>query len=183
MNIDAREWLETDGLGGFASGTACLVRTRRYHGLLAVATAPPSGRVMLVNGYDAWLETDAGTINLTTQRYAPDVLHPDGVWRLDQFQPDPWPTWRWRISEDVDLLHDLLMPRGTPRVLLRWRLAGRLNKAILRVRPFVSGREFGFSYLDRDGAFRAVRLTVDGNRATGVSRLGEYEAKLTARRS
>ncbi|HEY8244424.1 MAG TPA: class I SAM-dependent methyltransferase [Casimicrobiaceae bacterium] len=49
--------------------------------------------------------------------------------------------------------------------------------------PFMSGREIGFSYHDRDGAFRAVRLTVDGTRATGVSRLGEYEAKLTARRS
>src|SRR5690349_5186633 len=43
------EWLETDGLGGFASGTVPGVRTRRYHALLLVATTPPTGRFVLVN--------------------------------------------------------------------------------------------------------------------------------------
>jgi hypothetical protein len=52
---DEREWLEADGLGGFASGTVSGVRTRRYHGLLLVATTPPTGRMMLVNGFDAWV--------------------------------------------------------------------------------------------------------------------------------
>jgi len=47
---------------------------------------------------------------------------------------------------------------------------------------FVAGRELGFSYLDRDTAFRAVRLTVDADRAAGTSRLGEHELRLTARR-
>ena len=46
------EWLETDGLGGFASGTVAGVRTRRYHALLLTATSPPSGRMVLVNGLD-----------------------------------------------------------------------------------------------------------------------------------
>jgi glycogen debranching enzyme len=44
------EWLEADGLGGFASGTVSGVRTRRYHGLLVPATMPPAGRTVLVNG-------------------------------------------------------------------------------------------------------------------------------------
>ena len=47
------EWLETDGLGGFASGTVAGIRTRRYHALLLTATNPPSGRVVLVNGFNA----------------------------------------------------------------------------------------------------------------------------------
>ena len=47
------EWLEADGLGGFASGTAGGIRTRRYHALLLTATAPPAGRMVLVNGLDA----------------------------------------------------------------------------------------------------------------------------------
>ena len=54
------EWLETDGLGGFASGTVAGIRTRRYHALLLTATNPPSGRVVLVNGFDAWVETAGG---------------------------------------------------------------------------------------------------------------------------
>ncbi|CAG0995731.1 hypothetical protein BURK1_02524 [Burkholderiales bacterium] len=48
--------------------------------------------------------------------------------------------------------------------------------------PFVAGRELGFSYVDRDGGFRAARLTVDADRASGTSRLGEHAIKLTARR-
>jgi len=56
----SREWLEADGLGGFASGTATGIRTRRYHALLLTATTPPTGRMVLVNGFDAWIETPAG---------------------------------------------------------------------------------------------------------------------------
>jgi hypothetical protein len=69
MNIDDRtEWLEADGLGGFASGTISGVRTRRYHALLLAATTPPTGRVVLVNGFDAWVDTASGSFALSTQR-------------------------------------------------------------------------------------------------------------------
>jgi hypothetical protein len=62
LSIDERhEWLEADGRGGFASGTTSGIRTRRYHALLLTATTPPTGRVVLVNGFDAWLDTNAGT--------------------------------------------------------------------------------------------------------------------------
>jgi hypothetical protein len=52
---DVTEWLEADGLGGFASGTTGGLRTRRYHALLLAATTPPTGRMVLVNGLDAWV--------------------------------------------------------------------------------------------------------------------------------
>lgn len=68
------EWLEADGLGGFASGTVGGIRTRRYHALLLAATQPPTGRFVLVNGFDAWVETPRGRFDITSQRYAPDVV-------------------------------------------------------------------------------------------------------------
>ena len=71
------EWLEADGLGGFASGTVGGVRTRRYHALLLTATSPPGGRVVLVNGIEVFIETASGRVALTSHRYAPDVIHPD----------------------------------------------------------------------------------------------------------
>src|SRR5689334_14886597 len=89
---DEREWLEADGLGGFASGTVSGVRTRRYHGLLLMATTPPTGRMMLVNGFDAWVETAAGRQAISSQRYGPDVIHPEGAARIDTFTHEPWPT-------------------------------------------------------------------------------------------
>jgi Glycogen debranching enzyme N terminal len=54
------EWLEADGLGGFASGTVSGIRTRRYHALRLTATTPPVGRMVLANGLDAWVETARG---------------------------------------------------------------------------------------------------------------------------
>ena len=75
--IDERtEWLEADGLGGFASGTTGGLRTRRYHALLLAATTPPTGRMVLVNGLDAWIERADGSEYLTRQRYAPGVVVP-----------------------------------------------------------------------------------------------------------
>ena len=87
------EWLESDALGGFASGTVCGERTRRYHALLLVATTPPTGRMVLVNGVDAFLTTPAGRFALSSQRYTPDVVYPDGASRIDAFLSEPWPAW------------------------------------------------------------------------------------------
>src|SRR5262245_49308126 len=69
---DTGEWLEADGLGGFASGTASGIRTRRYHALLLVATEPPAGRVVLVNGVEVWADTPEGSFALSSQRYVAD---------------------------------------------------------------------------------------------------------------
>jgi glycogen debranching enzyme len=86
---DRTEWLEADGLGGFSSGTTSGVRTRRYHALLLTATTPPTGRVVRVNGFDAWVDTPAGSFALTTQQYAPDARHPDGASRIVRFTSEP----------------------------------------------------------------------------------------------
>ena len=83
------EWLEADGLGGFASGTAGGIRTRRYQALLLAATTPPSGRMVLVNGCDAELQTDADTVALSRQRYLPGVDVPVEAPPLAHFSPDP----------------------------------------------------------------------------------------------
>ena len=60
------EWLEADGLGGFASGSVLGARTRRYHALLLTATTPPTGRLVQVNGVEAHVETDEGVIPIST---------------------------------------------------------------------------------------------------------------------
>jgi len=100
MPIDDRtEWLEADGLGGFASATTSGVRTRRYHALLLTAMTPPTGRVVLVNGFDAWLDTPSGSFALSTQRYAPDVFYPDGAAHVTGFTNDPWPTWEYEVAD------------------------------------------------------------------------------------
>ena len=58
--VEQDEWIEADRLGSFASGTVTLVRNRRYRALLSVATQRPAGRMVLVNGLEAWIETPSG---------------------------------------------------------------------------------------------------------------------------
>ena len=68
------EWIEADGLGGFASGTGSGIRSRRYHGLLLTATTPPAGRVLLVNGFDAWVEKPDGPFSLSSLHNLPEAF-------------------------------------------------------------------------------------------------------------
>ncbi|TKC87821.1 glycogen debranching protein [Trinickia terrae] len=138
------EWLEPDGLGGFASGTAGGERTRRYHALLLAATHPPTGRVVLVNGLQAWLETPGGNVPLSTQRYLPDVVHPDLAPHLIAFDVAPWPVWRFRIDGAATLVYELFVAKGYGETVLRWRLEGAQDVAgplRLKVRLLLSGRD------------------------------------------
>ncbi|HYC32991.1 MAG TPA: amylo-alpha-1,6-glucosidase [Gemmatimonadales bacterium] len=143
---ETAEWLEPDGLGGFASGTAVGVRTRRYHALLLTAAAPPSGRMVLVNGLDAWVEADDGSagerVFLTRQRYAPDILAPEAPAEIESFEADPWPTWVYRLRNGTRIEHELFVPRGRSLVALRWRVLSPAVPVRLEVRPFLSGRDY-----------------------------------------
>jgi predicted glycogen debranching enzyme len=137
------EWLEADGLGGFASGTVSGIRTRRYHALLLTATTPPTGRTVLVNGFDAWVETAGNSYAISSQRYAPDFIHPDGATRIESFEYEPWPRWRFRISDEVIVEQELFVAPGQSAVLLSWKLIPESGFEMkLKVRPFLSGRDF-----------------------------------------
>jgi predicted glycogen debranching enzyme len=136
------EWLEADGLGGFASGTISGIRTRRYHAILLAATSPPAGRMVLVNGFDAEVETAAGRFALTTQRYSPDVTSPNGVTHLERFELAPWPRWIYAVPGGK-IVHELFVPREAAAVVLIWQWEGAKSAPLnLRVRPFFSGRDF-----------------------------------------
>lgn len=137
----AAEWLETDGLGGFASGTVSGIRTRRYHGLLTVATQPPAGRSVLVNGVEAWVVMNNGSFALTSNRYAPDVTHPIGA-EIESFTSQPWPKWTYRLPNGLRIEHELFVRHGKSITALSWRLCEPSPNVRLMVRPMVSGRDY-----------------------------------------
>jgi predicted glycogen debranching enzyme len=155
------EWLEPDGLGGFASGTAAGLRTRRYHALLLTATTPPTGRVVLVNGFDAWLDAGSGSYPLTSQRYEPGVIHPGGSTRITEFSFDPWPRWRFTLEDGTTIEHSILARHGAPLVALTWRVVSGPG-GTLSVRPFFSGRDYHALHRE-NGAFRFEPEPTPGN--------------------
>ncbi|MEM5315034.1 amylo-alpha-1,6-glucosidase [Paraburkholderia sp. JHI869] len=138
------EWLEADGAGGFASGTVGTARTRRYHALLLTARQPPTNRVVLVNGIEAWLEDGERKTALTMQRYAPDLLYPDTSTSIASFDTSPWPTWRYRLDGGSVLTAEVFVAKASGETVLRWRLEGPTGTggAVLKVRPLISGRDY-----------------------------------------
>ena len=108
------------------------LRTRRYHALLLAATTPPTGRMVLVNGFDAWVETDADGQPVRASISAgsatrPDVVHPDGARRIESFAAEPWPTLdAIACADGTPDRAGALRARAARRVVaLRWRLLGR----------------------------------------------------------
>src|SRR6187431_21913 len=140
--VDTRsEWLEADGLGGFASGTTSGIATRRYHALLLSAQNPPSSRFVLVNGFRAWLETSHGAVQLTRHQFAPDVVSEADA-RIEAFTLEPWPTIRYVTNTGLAVIQEMFVLRGSPTVLVSFRLEGDRGQLKLCLRPFLSGRDF-----------------------------------------
>jgi predicted glycogen debranching enzyme len=156
------EWLEADGLGGFASGTVSGIRTRCYHALLLTAAVPPGGRMVLVNGFDAVLETAHGILPLTAQCYAPGVIAPDHSATLVKFTSTPWPTWTFQAEGCYEVVQELLTPRDSSAVFLRWSVKHPDENGIrLLVRPFFSGRDFHSTHRE-NGSFCFDPVESDG---------------------
>ena len=171
LDLDA-EWLEADGRGGFASGTVGGPRTRRYHALLLSALHPPTDRVVLVSGIEAWVEQDdgqdGGRTPLTSQRYAPDIVHPDARPIIAAFTTSPWPTWTLRLPGGTELCHELLVDRGASRTMLRWRRVAGHGACRLQVRPLLSGRDYHALHHE-NAAFDLASNVQDGHDGVSVA--------------
>jgi glycogen debranching enzyme len=87
------------------------------------------------------VETLTGSYALTSQRYAPNVVHPDGRSRITSFAHEPWPAWTYRLEDGMEIQHELFAVHGASSVVLAWRLLGHAERAVLTVRPFLSGRD------------------------------------------
>ncbi|GAB2584074.1 amylo-alpha-1,6-glucosidase [Spirosoma areae] len=97
-DLAGREWLITNGLGGYASSTLTGANSRRYHGLLVAAQNPPTDRQVLVSKVEETLLTEQGPVALASNRYG-DVVHPQGWQHLVSFERLALPTWVYQAGE------------------------------------------------------------------------------------
>ncbi len=132
------EWLETDGLGGYATGPVEGPRSRRYHGWLIAALRPPTHRTALLKDVAFTLSGTSGEEALWPQRYEGDILDPTRVARCVAFRSDPHPGWTYALEDGSLIALETLMPRGRSAVVFRLsRLSGPAR--VLRWRPFLAG--------------------------------------------
>src|SRR5580765_623446 len=124
-----REWLVTNGLGGYASATISGVITRRYHGFLIAALPPPLGRMVVLNDLDVEIECADGTVaNLREQGRFIDFTLKMGL-----------PSWRHEVDGMV-IEKSVVLPSGHNIVHITFRVLDGTRQARLRLRPFINFR-------------------------------------------
>lgn len=158
------EWLETDGLGGFAGGTVSTVRTRRYHGLLNIALSPPTCRTMLVNGADVFAQTPHGTFPLSAQRYVGGAEKPETELSIESFESQPWPKWTFSLPGGTVIEQEFFLVHETNIAVMQWKKVSGGDPVMLTIRPLLSGRDhhalhakndtFRFDTLEDDTSIR-----------------------------
>ena len=135
-----REWLVTNGLGGYASGTVYGVATRRYHGLLVAALPVPLGRMMMLNHLSEQVRLpDGQVVSLHNEERVPE-LQLAGAQYLQEFRLElGLPVWRYAIG-DVVIEKRLFLPRYQNTVHVQYRLLEGADRVRLKLQPSVHFR-------------------------------------------
>ena len=165
----SREWLETNGIGGFSSSTISGLNTRRYHGLLTAATKPPVGRLVLLSKLEETLIIDGRRYELSTNQY-PGAVHPQGFTFQTGFRLDPFAVFSYEV-EGVRLEKSVFMVQGENTTVVEYNLTGALpdgrasdtvGEAIkFEVRPLIAFRDY-HSTTHENGALDPNVDTKDG---------------------
>lgn len=138
----SREWLETNGLGGFSSSTIIGLNTRRYHGLLTAATKPPVGRIVMLSKLEETLIIDGRRYELSANQY-PGTIHPQGFQYQTGFRLDPFPVFIYEVA-GLRLEKSVFMVQGQNSVVVHYELpAGTTMKDIkFEIRPLIAFRDY-----------------------------------------
>jgi len=161
----SREWLETNGLGGFASSTIVGLNTRRYHGLLTAATKPPVGRMVLLSKFEESLIVDGRRYELSTNQY-PGAVHPQGFQLQTGFRLDPYPVFTYEVAGLV-IEKSVFMVQGENTTVVQYEFrqsVGPQHEAlryVLEMRPLIAFRDY-HSTTHENGALNSHVEIEDG---------------------
>ena len=153
-----REWLVTNGIGGFAAGTLVGANTRKYHGLLLAALEPPGGRRLLLAKLDEYLESGGTGYNLATNEVHGN-LGEAGFVHLQAAAADPLPVFVYSMA-DIRLEKRVTMVRGQNTTVVSYRVYCPGRGATLWLRPMVNNR--GYHRLTRRGEVDFTLLPLPG---------------------
>jgi predicted glycogen debranching enzyme len=135
-----REWLETNGLGGWASSTITGAHTRRYHGLLVAATRPPVERTVMLSKLDEEIEIEGQRLELSTNVY-PGAVHPEGYRYLHAFTKDIFPEFTYQAG-GVCLQKTIAVVHEENTTLVLYEVSEGSPEFTLVLRPFMAGRNY-----------------------------------------
>jgi len=134
----AKEWLATNGLGGYASSSVAGLHTRKYHGLLVAPMTPPRQRMVLLSRVEESFFINGGRYSLSSNEY-PGTIHPRGHEYLRAFNHDPFPRWAYQ-GDGWTVEKSLRMIRGQNTVVICYTLLGGQDPIDLELRPLFALR-------------------------------------------
>ncbi len=139
---ESREWLVTNGIGGYASGTVAGSQTRRYHGLLIAALQPPVGRTQLVSAIDEIVRYAGVDFSLATHRWASGAVDPTGFLLLEDFRLEgSTPVWTYALS-DALLEKRVWMRQGENTTFVQYTLVRGSSALEMELKALVNYRDF-----------------------------------------
>jgi len=139
---EQREWLVTNGIGGFASGTVSGNLTRRYHGLLLAALHPPVGRTQMVAKFDETARYDGAEYPLSTNRWVSGAIEPKGYLNIESFHLEgTTPVWQLAIG-DALLEKRIWMQQGENTTFVQYSLIRAGNALELECKALVNYRDY-----------------------------------------
>jgi predicted glycogen debranching enzyme len=135
-----KEWLETNGIGGFASSTIIGANVRRYHGLLVASLHPPTHRFVLLSKFDESASINGKNYELSTNQY-PFIVYPEGHKNIDRFEYDLYPRFIFQINGTV-LEKSIAMIHGENSTIVRYRVVKSSAPVQLTLRPLCAFRDY-----------------------------------------
>lgn len=139
---EKREWLVTNGLGGYACGTVAGLLTRRYHGLLVAAFKPPLGRTLLLTKLDETATYNQQTYPLFANRWANEVIDPHGYLHLERFYLEgTTPVWTFACA-DALLEKRIWMQPGANTTYICYTLRRGVSPLTLSLKALINYRDY-----------------------------------------
>ena len=139
---ESREWLVTNGIGGYASGTISGVLTRRYHGLLVAALKPPVARTLLLTKLDASVNYDGQLYDLSTNRWADGTVAPQGYLNIESFNLEgTTPVWKFAFADGL-LEKRIWMQQGENTTFIRYSYRRGSQPLNLSLKALVNYRDY-----------------------------------------
>jgi predicted glycogen debranching enzyme len=138
--LSQKEWIYTNGLGGYASSSVIGTNTRRYHGLLVASFNPPTERKVLVSRLEEELYYDADTyVSLSTNQY-PSNIDPKGFQYFEKFNRKPLPEAHFKV-EGYQIKKTVFMVQGSNTTVVQYANVG-LKPFKLKLKPFLVYRDY-----------------------------------------
>jgi predicted glycogen debranching enzyme len=139
---ESREWLVTNGIGGYAAGTVAGILTRRYHGLLVASLNPPLGRTLLVTKLDETAVYQGEEYPLYANRWVHGSIAPQGYRHIESFNLEhSIPVWRFACADAI-LEKRIWMQQGENTTYVRYTLHRATAPLELDLKAFVNYRDY-----------------------------------------